>query len=208
MRVKVCGITLYEDAVNALDQGVDALGFNFYRASPRYIDPSEARAITRRLPPFVTTVGLFVNVAKPADLVETARAAGVQVLQLHGDESSEYCRGLAGWTLIKALRIGNGALPEDLAQYDVQAFLLDAKDDAIFGGTGKTFDWSRAEDIKKFGPLILAGGLHSANVAAAIRMVRPYGVDVCSGVESGPGRKDVKKLHAFMNEVRNAGNAL
>ena len=207
MRVKVCGITSYKDAVNALDQGVDALGFNFYPSSPRYIDPSEACAVIRRLPPFVTTVGLFVNVARPQHLVLEARTAGVQMLQLHGDESFEYCRHLAGWPVIKALRIGNAPLPQDIARYDVRAFLLDAKDDALFGGTGRTFDWGRAEEIKRYGPIILAGGLTPANVAAAIRVVRPYAVDVCSGVESTPGKKDLTKLIAFMNEVRNASNA-
>jgi len=203
MRVKVCGLTSYEDAVLALDQDVDALGFNFFPRSPRYIRPEEARAIIRRLPPFTTTVGLFVNVSNPAELAESARYAGVQVLQLHGDESPDYCRQLSDWILVKAIRIGQNLAPEPLADYPARAFLLDAKDDVFFGGTGRTFDWSLAEGIKKLRPIILAGGLHAANIGDAIRTVQPYGVDVCSGVESGPGKKDPAKLREFMNEVRN-----
>jgi len=203
MRVKVCGLTSYEDAALALDQGVDALGFNCYPRSPRYITPPEVRAIVRRLPPFAAAVGLFVNVGNPAELAETARCAGVHILQLHGDESPDYCRQLSGWILIKAIRIGKSLAQESLADYPAQAFLLDAKDDVLFGGTGKTFDWSLAVGITKLRPIILAGGLHAGNVGDAIRAVQPYGVDVCSGVESKPGKKDPAKLREFMNEVRN-----
>ncbi len=204
MKVKVCGLTNYPDAAFALDEGVDALGFNFYPASPRYINPVEARSIIRRLPPFVSTIGLFVNGGSPAEVAGIARSAGVRILQLHGDESAEYCRQLADWTLIKAVRIGPGFVPDTLLHHPVQAFLLDAKDDVLFGGTGRTFDWSLAEGAKKLGPVILAGGLHAGNVGAAIRAVQPYAVDVCSGVERGPGRKDPGKLREFMKEVRNA----
>ena len=203
VRVKVCGITSYEDAAMALACGVDALGFNFYRPSPRYIDPAEVRAIIRRLPPLATTVGVFVNVEPPADVAEMARAAGVGVLQLHGDETAEYCRCLADWTLIKALRIGDEGIDAELQAYPVQAFLLDSRHDNLFGGTGKTFDWSFCHAVGSVRPVILSGGLGPANVAEAIRCVKPYGVDVCSGVESAPGRKDSGKLKAFMDEVTN-----
>ncbi len=202
MRVKVCGLTSYEDAALALDQGVDALGFNFYLRSPRYIDPVEARAIVRRLPPFTAAVGVFVNAGRPAEVAEIARHAGIRILQLHGDESVDYCRQLCDWTLIRAARVGADFLAGSLAGYPVQAFLLDAKDDVLFGGTGRTFDWSLAEEVQKLGPVILAGGLHAGNVGQAIRSVHPYGVDVCSGVESLPGRKDPTKLREFMREVR------
>ncbi len=204
MKVKVCGITSYDDAAAALDQGVDALGFNFYAPSPRYIRPGEAQGIIRRLPALALTVGVFVNMKEPRELESVAREAGVQVLQLHGDESPEYCRHLTSWTLIKALRFGREPLEADPSAYAVQAFLLDTRDDALFGGTGKTFDWSRSAEIGRFGPIILAGGLTPGNVANAIREAHPYGVDVCSGVESRPGRKDPDKLRKFMNEVRNA----
>jgi phosphoribosylanthranilate isomerase len=208
MKVKVCGITTYEDAVMLLDQGVDALGFNFFPRSPRYIRPEDARSIIRRIPPFVVPVGLFVNVEDPNQVSLIARAAGVQILQLHGDETPEYCRKLVDWPMIKALRIGNNENPTDLEAYPVRAFLLDSKDDVLFGGTGKTFDWSIAKDIKRIRPVILAGGLRPDNVREAIRVVEPYGVDVCSGVESAPGKKDSAKLMQFMNEVRNVDDQL
>jgi phosphoribosylanthranilate isomerase len=204
MKVKVCGITSYEDAALVLDQGVDVLGFNFYPSSPRYIDPEHARSIIRRLPPFALAVGLFVNVAIPDILSETAHCAGVQVLQLHGNESPGYCRELSAWPLIKVLRIGKEPVQSNLNEYPVQAFLLDVKDDSLFGGTGRSFDWKLADGIDRTRPVILAGGLRLDNVREAIRIVRPYGVDVCSGVESSPGRKDAGKLAEFLKEVQNA----
>jgi phosphoribosylanthranilate isomerase len=203
IKVKVCGITNYLDAEMALEYGVDALGFNFFPPSPRYIRPEDAHSIIRRLPPFVVTVGLFVNVAQPYLVSETARMAGVQVIQLHGDETPEYCKVLADWPLIKALRIGSNGITENLETYEVQGFLLDAKDDVLFGGTGRFFDWNLARDIERVRPIILAGGLRSDNVREAIRIVQPYGVDVCSGVESAVGKKDSGKLKEFMSEVRN-----
>ena len=202
MKVKVCGITSYEDAAMALDAGVDAIGFNFFPSSPRYIAPENARLIIRRLPPLVVTVGLFVNEATPEDAAAKGLAAGVRVLQLHGDESSSYCHRLPDWPLIKAIRIGKAAIEDDLEAYPVQAFLLDSRDDVLFGGTGKPFDWSRAKEINSIRPVILAGGLKPDNVREAIRAVRPYAVDVCSGVETAPGKKDAGKLKEFMNEVR------
>jgi phosphoribosylanthranilate isomerase len=208
MKVKVCGITSYEDAAMVLDQGVDALGFNFFANSPRYIRPEDARSIIRRIPPFVSTVGLFVNVEDPNQISSIAHIAGVQVLQLHGDETPAYCQKLSGWPLIKALRIGKGEGPSGLEDYPVRAFLLDSKDDVLFGGTGKSFDWSMVKDIKRIRPILLAGGLRPDNVREAIRVVAPYGVDVCSGVESAPGKKDAGKLLQFMNEVRNVDDQL
>jgi phosphoribosylanthranilate isomerase len=208
VRVKVCGITSYSDAALALDQGVDALGFNFYPRSLRYIDPATARSIIGRLPPFAITVGLFVNEENPEAVSAAARAAAVQVLQFHGDESPSYCRYFSSWPLIKALRLDQGSLGGDLWEYQVHAFLLDSRDDALFGGTGKTFDWSLAQQVKGIRPIVLAGGLRPENVGEAIRAVQPYGIDVCSGVESAPGRKDAARLIAFMNEVRNASKNL
>jgi phosphoribosylanthranilate isomerase len=208
MKVKVCGITSYEDAAMVLDQGVDALGFNFFSRSPRYIHPAEARSIIHRIPPFVVTVGLFVNVAEKDQVCEIARLAGVHVLQLHGDETPDYCRDLADWPLIKALRIGKDEILGNLEEYPVQGFLLDVRDDTLFGGTGRSFDWKLARDIRSVRPIILAGGLRPDNVREAIRIVHPYGVDVCSGIESAPGKKDAGKLIEFMNEVRNVGNTL
>jgi phosphoribosylanthranilate isomerase len=208
MKVKVCGITSYEDAVMALEQGVDALGFNFFPPSPRYLKPADARSIIRRLPPFITSVGLFVNIAQTDQVSEMAHIAGVQVLQLHGDETPEFCKRLADWPLIKAVRVGTSGIPQNLEEYPVQGFLLDAKDDILFGGTGQPFDWSLAKGVKHIHPIILAGGLRPDNVREAIRVVAPYGVDVCSGVESVPGKKDANKLMQFMNEVRNVDDLL
>lgn len=208
MKVKVCGITTYEDAALALDAGADALGFNFYPRSPRYIRPADARSILRRLPPLAVPVGLFVNVADPEEVVGTARQSGVRVLQLHGDEAPEYCAKLAEWPVIKAVRVGLDGLPAGLDAYRVQALLLDAKDDVLFGGTGKRFDWSLVRGIRSGIPVILAGGLRPDNVRDAIRAVRPYAVDVCSGVESAPGRKDPEKLRQFMDEVRHGDSEI
>lgn len=203
MKVKVCGITNAEDAMMAVEAGADALGFNFYRKSLRYIDPAAARSIIRDLPPFVVSVGLFVNAEPPEEAAEAAHEAGVQAIQLHGDETLQYCSRLSGWPLIKALRIGSGAIEEHLEQYPVQAFLLDSRDEAVFGGTGKAFDWTRVKELRIPRPLILAGGLRTDNVREAILTVRPYALDVCSGVEREPGKKDRDKLTSFINEVRN-----
>jgi phosphoribosylanthranilate isomerase len=201
MKVKVCGITSYEDAKLALDLGADALGFNCFPASRRYIDPGVSRSIIRKLPPFSVAVGLFVNEAVPSEVEQKARHMGVQVLQFHGDESPDYCRLFSEWTVIKAVRIGKEPLLAGLEQFPVQAFLLDSKDDALYGGTGKAFAWNLAAGISSLRPIILAGGLSAKNVGEAIRCLHPYAVDVCSGVESSPGKKDPAKLRDFMNEV-------
>jgi len=205
MKVKICGITSFEDAIMALDAGADALGFNFYPSSPRYIDPAAAQEIIRRLPPLAVTVGLFVNVDRPERVAEIAGTAKVQVLQLHGDESPAYCRELSDWPLIKVLRIGEDPVEENLDLYPVRAFLLDVKDERLFGGTGLSFDWNLAKGIDRKRPVILAGGIRRENVRAAIETVRPYAIDLCSGVESRPGKKDPEKLRSFMDEVKNVG---
>jgi len=204
VRVKVCGITNYEDAARALDLGADALGFNFHEPSPRYVAPAAARDIIRRLPPLAAMVGVFVDIADPGQVEAAARTAGIQVLQLHGEEAAAYCRALAGWPVIKAVRVGPDPIDTNLQNFPAQAFLLDAKDDRLFGGTGRTIDWQWARQAAAGARIILAGGLHAGNVGEAIRTVHPYAVDVCSGVESAPGRKDAARLAAFMNEVFHA----
>ena len=146
--------------------------------------------------------------ASLSKVLKTAQASGVQVLQFHGDEDPEYCRGFEEWPLIKALRIGKDTVFHNLEQYPVRAFLLDVKDDTLYGGTGKSFDWQLAKNIKRVRPIILAGGLKPGNVCEAIKVVNPYALDVCSGVESAPGIKSTHKLIEFMNEVRNANRAL
>ncbi len=203
MKIKVCGITNCEDAEMALALGADALGFNFFRGSPRYIDPLAARSIVDSMPPFATAVGIFVNVESPAEVTRIAKMSGVQILQLHGNESPDYCRQLAGWPLIKVWRIGQASSIFETDHFAVRAFLLDTADPQLFGGTGRVFDWSLWRDFPSSRPVILAGGLNPENVATAICAVRPYAVDVCSGVENAPGRKDALRLRAFISEVRN-----
>jgi phosphoribosylanthranilate isomerase len=194
-RVKICGVTRLEDALQAARLGADALGFNFWPGSKRFLAPAAARSIVERLPPFVTPVGVFVNQPE-AEIRRAAEESGVRVLQLHGDEPPELCARLP-LPVVKAVRVG-GALPLDaLRAYPVAAFLLDAPS-AGYGGSGATFDWSLAEGVAGLGPLILAGGLTPENVAAAVRRVRPYAVDVASGVESAPGVKDVSKMTRFI----------
>lgn len=203
MKIKICGITSLADALMCAELGVDALGFNFHPASPRFIAAHAAAEIIRRLPPFVTPVGLFVNLLEPEQVADQARRAAVQVIQLHGDESPAYCRRLEGWPILKAVRIGK-ALPDDLADYPVCGFVLDSRDEARYGGTGKTFDWGLAIEAARKYRVILAGGLRPDNVAEAIRTIRPWGVDVCSGVESGPGKKDRSRLERFLDCARRA----
>src|SRR5689334_18040228 len=189
-RVKVCGITNLEDALAALEAGADMLGFNFYARSPRYVTPAVARKIIERLPADVSCVGVFVNEPAPADVERIAREAGLGAIQLHGDETPEYCQSLRGLTTIKALRVGTDYTPETAEAFRTDAVLLDAYVAGARGGTGHTFDWTLAgltrERVSK---LFLAGGLNPDNVAAAVEAVRPYAVDVCSGVETSPGRK-------------------
>jgi len=200
--VKICGVTTLEDAHAAVEAGADALGFNFYRPSPRYIEPARAREIVGRLPAGTLAVGVFVN--EEARAVETiARESGVAAVQLHGDESPEFCASLAAGRVIKALRVGPDFTPERAAVYPAEAILLDAFIPSARGGTGHTFDWTLARLTReRVGRLILAGGLTTRNVAEAIRAVRPYGVDACSGIESGPGRKSVGLMREFVAAVR------
>ena len=192
MMVKICGITNVEDALAAVDGGAKALGFNFYSPSPRYVSPAEAARIVAELPPGVWRVGVFVNAA-PDEIARINQTAGIDVAQLHGDEPpSALPSALRIW---KALRVDEGFDPASMNAYEVEAFLLDAPS-VNYGGTGHTFDWSRAMNTDK--RLILAGGLDAGNVQEAIRLVRPWGVDACSRLESAPGRKDHTKMRLFL----------
>ena len=202
--VKICGITNLEDALAAVDAGADALGFNFYPRSPRYIVAERAQAIIERLPADLLTVGVFVN--EELDAVEkTASLAGVSALQLHGSESPEYCKALKGRHLIKVFATHAEFTPETVLDYDVQAIMLDAADKRTFGGTGKISNWSMARQTRELFPrLFLAGGLSAENVGEAIKQVNPYAVDACSLLEVAPGRKDHAKMSAFIAAVRKA----
>jgi phosphoribosylanthranilate isomerase len=201
--VKICGITRLEDALAAVRAGAHAIGFVFYAPSPRYIAPAAAGAILRVLPPFITSVGLFVDA--PANAVRAALAqAPVQLLQFHGAESPAYCRQF-GRPYMKAVRMGTEV---DLLQYardyqDAKALLLDAYVEGLHGGSGVAFDWSRIPGDLPL-PVIVSGGLTVENVGDAVRRVRPSAVDVSSGVESAKGIKDAAKIAAFIAGVRNA----
>lgn len=201
-RVKICGITRPEDALAAAAAGADAIGLVFYDRSPRAIDAARALAISAALPPFVMRVGLFVNAA-PEYVKATLASVALDLLQFHGDESEEYCRAF-GRPYLKALRMKPGM---DLAAAadafrSAQGLLVDAWHEDQFGGTGMTFDWSLLGRAVRGERLVLAGGLNSANVAQAIRAVRPWAVDVSSGVESAPGIKDKGRIEQFISEVQ------
>lgn len=205
VKVKICGITNWTDARRAVAAGADFLGFNFYPPSPRYIAPAKARRIVRRLPRHITVVGVFVN--EPEEqMLKIARVVGLDCLQLHGDESPELVSRLKlAFPVIKALRVQKSFRPAQLAQFKrAAAFLLDGFQPRRYGGTGKTFDWSIARRANRNGRIFLAGGLTPQNVIAAIHAVRPYAVDVCSGVEARPGKKDPARIKAMMQAVQDS----
>ena len=201
-RVKVCGITNWADARLALDAGADALGFNFCRASPRYVSPAKAKRIIRRLPKEAVVVGVFVN-RSPADVARIARMLRLDFVQLHGEESPGEVADLVGThRVIRALRVTPHFRVEVFRKFPgVAAFLLDGHHRKARGGTGRSFDWQMARRAARFGPIILAGGLDPENVARAIRIARPAAVDVASGVEARPGKKDPALVRAFLEEV-------
>jgi phosphoribosylanthranilate isomerase len=202
-KVKICGITNLADAQAAVAAGADALGFNFYEKSPRHIPLKEASEITRQLPPFIMRVGVFVNAS--ADFILRAiRESGPTLLQFHGDEPPEFCSQF-GLMSMKAFRVRGPETLNEIPKYKTEAWLLDAFSSATYGGSGEKFNWDLAVEAQKFGkPIFLAGGLTPENVAQAIHQVHPFGVDVSSGVESAPGKKDQAKIKAFITAVRGA----
>jgi phosphoribosylanthranilate isomerase len=202
VRVKICGITNGDDARHAADCGADALGFVFYAGSPRCVTPEQVREIVAGLPPFVTRVGLFVN-EHPGRIRAIVGACGLDVVQLHGDEPPEACV-LPPCRVIKGVRPRREADLTALAAYPVAALLVDAAVPGQFGGTGQRADWELAARLAARQRVILAGGLTPANVAAAVRQVRPYGVDVASGVESAAGRKDPDRVAQFIRMAKEA----
>ncbi len=203
VRVKICGITNAADALAAIDAGANLLGFNFYARSPRHIDETEAAKIRRQLPKKIEAVGIFVN-APPAYVANVCKSLRLDAAQLHGDESSqtvaEVARSIMVW---KAFRVEPDFRLETLDEYpEASAFLFDAAHTGQYGGTGRTTDWDVARRAALSHRIILAGGLNVENVAAAVRIVRPYAVDVASGVESKPGKKDHGRMREFIQEVR------
>ena len=202
-RVKICGITNLADAQAAVAAGADALGFNFYEKSPRFVSLKTAAAISKQIPPFIMRVGVFVNA--PEELVARAiDECGLGLLQFHGDEPPEFCAQF-GLMSMKAFRIRDAESLKELPKYPTDAWLLDACSSENPGGTGEKFNWELAVEARKFGrPIFLAGGLAPENVAEAVRRVKPFGVDVSSGVESSPGKKDHQKIRNFIARVRNS----
>jgi phosphoribosylanthranilate isomerase len=206
--VKICGITNLEDALAAVEAGADALGFNFYKPSPRYITPQNAREIIEQLPDSTLKVGVFVNETAPEIVRNIAAQAGLTALQLHGDESPDYCRELAAThDVIKVFAVAHDFDINLIHRYDVTAIMLDTKHNTLRGGTGNTFDWSIAQEVSRtISKLYLAGGLSPENVAAAIESVRPFAVDTCSALENQPGKKDHKRVREFVHAVRNVND--
>ncbi|MFO7767277.1 MAG: phosphoribosylanthranilate isomerase [Pelovirga sp.] len=201
-RIKICGITRLADAKGVVAAGADAIGFVFHPASPRYIAPERVAEIVAALPPFISTVGLFVNT--PAVKIHQIMVqTGLQLVQLHGEESVTECC-LDPYPVIKALRVRNENSLNQLDDYPVTALLLDAWSDEQYGGSGRQFDWQLVNRAMLEKPIVLAGGLSPANVATAIQLVNPYAVDVSSGVESEPGQKDMTLVAQFIEQVRNA----
>ncbi|MBI2353724.1 MAG: phosphoribosylanthranilate isomerase [Deltaproteobacteria bacterium] len=202
IKVKICGITNLEDALVAIEAGADALGFVFHPKSPRHLFPEQAAAIISQLPPFVQTVGLFVDESLET-VNETAAQCGLDIVQLHGDETPGFCAAV-GRRVIKAFRVKEITCLEPMQGYRVSACLLDAWSPTAHGGTGLTFNWEIAACAAQAGRIILAGGLRPENVADAVRQVRPYGVDVSSGVESSPGRKAADRVREFIRKAKEA----
>ncbi len=209
VRIKICGITNFEDALKACSLGIDVIGFNFYKKSSRYILPSKAREISLKLPPFISVVGVFVN-EKIEKIRKITSECFLSAVQLHGDETPEFVEKL-NLPVIKAFRIKGEKDTEEIRKYTgkVKAFLLDTYVKGEFGGTGKNFNWEIARKVKKFNvPVILAGGINPLSVKDAIKEVKPFAIDVASGVERKPGIKDFHLMKELVNKVKEIENEL
>lgn len=201
VKIKICGITNVEDALMAIEYGADALGFIFYPQSRRYVPPEKAKSIIDKLPPLTLRIGVFVD-AEPETIMKTVNECRLDGVQFHGNESPEFCSKFRR-RVIKGIRPQREEEVANIAEYKVDAFLVDSYHPDVMGGTGTTFDWELAVAAKMFGvPVILAGGLNPKNVAEAVRLVKPYGIDVCTGVETFQGKKDPEKLKDFIEQAR------
>jgi phosphoribosylanthranilate isomerase len=200
VRVKICGITNNEDAQKAVFYGASSVGFIFYKKSPRYISPSKAKKIIDALPPFVAPVGVFVNLSERA-VRDICKFTGIKTLQFHGDETAVFCKRFKGYKIIKAFRIIHAAELNNVSKYKVDAYLFDAAKKGEYGGTGETFDWSILQGKKLERPVILSGGINTENVLEAIDTVKPYAIDVSSGVEKSPGIKDPRLIRTLLDMV-------
>ncbi len=202
--IKVCGLTRPADAIAAAQAGAGAIGMVFYRRSPRAVRLHEAAILAAVVPPGILKVGVFVNEA-PDEIRSIAKAARLDVVQLHGDEKPADCAALDGLRLWKAFAVTPTFDPAALEAYPVEAFLLDAPAGDAYGGTGRQFPWGKALEAKRYGKIIVAGGLDASNVAQAVREVDPWGVDSSSKLESAPGVKDPQKVQAYISAARNIG---
>jgi len=201
-RVKICGITDFEDARDAVLLGASAIGLNFYENSPRYMEPTRAAKIIEQLPPFVTIVGVFVNHPDPQNLEDFALSLGLHAVQLHGNETPDYCAMIQRVKVIKVFRVDSNFRVDMLRNHGSSTFLLDSNDRSLFGGTGRVFNWVQVYGANAFGSIIIAGGLTADNVPHVIEELHPFGVDVASGVESSPGKKDYEKMRRFIEAVQ------
>jgi phosphoribosylanthranilate isomerase len=201
-RVKICGITNLDDALAAVEAGADALGFVFYPESPRYVYPESVREIVGYLPPMITVTGVFVN-EHIEKVQEISKYCSLSLLQFHGKESPEYCQW-HGSRVMKAFRVRDASVIDEMKRYEVSGYLLDTYAQDVHGGTGICFDWSLARAAADLKPVVLAGGLTPDNVTEAIEKVRPYAVDVSSGVEGKPGKKAAEKIFNFIKAVEKA----
>ncbi len=203
VRTKICGMTNEQDALKAANLGAWAVGFIFYKKSPRFISPFKAKKIIEALPPFVTPVGVFVNQGQGA-IRDIINHTGIRVVQLHGDEDQHFCHRLRRLNVkvIKVVRVGDSFDPKSLEPYKVDAFLFDTLDKDAYGGTGKSFNWRLLMEVKSLNiPIILSGGLNSQNVIEPVNGLKPYAVDVCSSVEQEAGKKEAKKMKDFIDIV-------
>jgi phosphoribosylanthranilate isomerase len=203
-RVKICGITEFEDARDAALLGAAAIGLNFFHSSPRYIEPARAAKIIEKLPPFVTVVGVFVNHPDPQNLEDFALSLGLHAVQLHGSETPDYCSMIQRVKVIKSFRVDAGFRVDTLRNYGSGTFLLDG----CSPGMGRMFDWDLAYGANAFGSVVIAGGLDAENVTEAVTKLHPFAVDVASGVESKPGKKDYDKMRRFIEAVQRADVAV
>lgn len=202
IKIKICGITNKQDAIEAADLRVDMLGFIFCKASKRYVEPGVARDIINELPPSIIKVGVFMDEKKDR-VLQIAEDVSLDMLQFHGDETPEYCGSFRDkFKVMKAFRLKNKNDLKNINDYDTDYYLLDTYVKSVPGGTGKTFDWDMVKDFEILRPVILSGGLTPLNVVKAVEKVLPYGVDVSSGVEKSPGRKDAGLMKKFVENVR------
>lgn len=210
IKVKVCGITNLEDALASCEYGADAIGFVFHKKSPRFVEPEKVKEIISKVAPFITTVGVFVD-EDTNKINEIVKVAGLHAVQLHGNESPEFCKGIH-CKVIKAFRIrgaramgigtGEQGIDKEMERYNVSAYLFDTFKEDVAGGTGVTFNWGVVKDLRRVGRIILSGGLNTENVKQAIKIAMPYAVDVSSGVEEAPGKKDLRKLMEFIERAK------